>query len=177
SIVSFSASEMGFRCGHCATMDRFDLLMDVVRAIRNVRSDQGISPETKIAATFNAGSMAGMLEEQRDSVASLAGIEPGRMEVHEVLPSPPADAIPLVIGPVEVHLRLEDAIDVETERERLTEEYAEVDSQIERLEKLLAGPFSERAPGDVVQKERDRLVEFQQAAEKIKTQMERLEEM
>ncbi len=155
-------------------MNRFDLLMDVVRAIRNARSEQGISPETKIAITFNAGSMADLLEEQQDSVAALAGIDPERMEIHKKLQSPPSNAVPLVVGRVEAHISLEGVIDVAAERSRLKQEFQEVESQIERLEKLLAGPFSERAPGDVVQKERDRLQEFVQAAEKIKIQLERL---
>jgi len=157
-------------------MDRFDLLMDVVRAIRNARSEQGITPDTKIAVAFNAGSMANLLEEQREAIASLADVDLGRMEIHESLQSPPTGAIPLVVGQIEVHLTMEGVIDVKAERERLTDEYAEVRSQIERLEKLLAGPFSERAPADVVQKERDKLEEFHQAADKIKTQMERLKE-
>ncbi len=155
-------------------MDRFDLLMDVVRAIRNVRSEQGISPETKIAITFNAGTMADLLLEQQDSVAALAGIDPERMDIHKKLQSPPSNAIPLVVGRVEAHISLEGVIDVAAERSRLKQEFQEVESQIERLEKLLAGPFSERAPGDVVQKERDRLQEFVQAAEKINIQLERL---
>ncbi len=155
-------------------MDRFDLLMDVVRAIRNTRSEQGILPETKIAITFNAGTMADLLEEQQDSVAALAGIDPERMEIHKKLQSQPPNAVPLVVGRVEAHILLESVIDVAAERSRLEQEFREVESQIKRLEQLLAGPFSERAPGDVVQKERDRLQEFIQAAEKIKIQLERL---
>ena len=155
-------------------MDRFDLLMDVVRAIRNTRSEQEISPETKIAITFNAGSMADLFEEQQDSVAALAGIDPERMEIHKNLESPPSNAIPLVVGRVEAHISLEGVIDVAAERSRLEQESQEVESQIKRLEKLLAGPFTERAPGDVVQKERDRLQEFVQAAGRIKIQLDRL---
>jgi valyl-tRNA synthetase len=157
-------------------MHRFDSLMDVVRAIRNARSEQGISPETKIAVTFNAGSMESLFIEHKDAIASLAGIDQDRMDICETLTSSPTDTIPLVVGRVEAYLSLEGAIDVEAERSRLKDELQEIEVQIKRLEGLLAGPFSERAPGDVVQKERDKLQDFRQSAEKINEQMERFAE-
>jgi valyl-tRNA synthetase len=48
---------------------------------------------------------------------------------------------------------------------------AEAQSQIERLEKLLASPFAEKAPPDVVQKERDKLTGFKETAIKLKDQI------
>jgi len=39
------------------------------------------------------------------------------------------------------------------------------------LEKLLASPFAEKAPPEVVQKERDKLEDYRETAEKIKQQL------
>ena len=50
----------------------------------------------------------------------------------------------------------------------------ETNQQIDRLEKLLSSPFAQKAPADVVQKERDRLAAFQETAEKIQSQLNEL---
>jgi valyl-tRNA synthetase len=50
----------------------------------------------------------------------------------------------------------------------------EATAQIKRLEKLLASPFAEKAPEEVVQKERDRLGAFRETAAKIRRQLAEL---
>jgi valyl-tRNA synthetase len=62
-------------------------------------------------------------------------------------------------------------VDVEAERERLEKELEEAEGQIKRLEKLLASPFADKAPPEVVQKERDKLEDYRETAEKIKQQL------
>jgi len=42
------------------------------------------------------------------------------------------------------------------------------------LEKLLASSFADRAPVDIVQKERDKLSTYQETIEKIKKQLDAL---
>ncbi|MDX1689347.1 MAG: hypothetical protein R3248_15300 [Candidatus Promineifilaceae bacterium] len=65
-------------------------------------------------------------------------------------------------------------VDVEQERERLTGELSDVESQIERLTNLLDGPFSEKAPEDVVQKERDKLARYRAEREELRERLETL---
>ncbi|MFP3855233.1 MAG: hypothetical protein ACLFWD_13170, partial [Anaerolineales bacterium] len=67
-----------------------------------------------------------------------------------------------------------DLLDVEVERERIKEEMEVIQAQIDRLEKQLAGPFSERAPEQVVQKERDKLADYRQSMEKLEPQLKAL---
>ncbi|HAY83528.1 MAG TPA: hypothetical protein DCY42_01015, partial [Chloroflexi bacterium] len=45
---------------------------------------------------------------------------------------------------------------------------------IERLEKLLSSAFAQKAPPEVVQKERERLAGFKDTAEKIASQLNEL---
>jgi valyl-tRNA synthetase len=49
------------------------------------------------------------------------------------------------------------------------------ESQVNRLEKLLASSFSERAPSEIVQKERDKLSDYRKTVEKLKKQLAALE--
>jgi valyl-tRNA synthetase len=62
-------------------------------------------------------------------------------------------------------------LDLKAERERLEHELAEAQSQITRLEKLLASPFAQKAPPEVVEKERAKLTEYQETAGKILQQL------
>ena len=65
-------------------------------------------------------------------------------------------------------------IDLTAERERLGKEQQEVNTQIERITRLLGSDFANKAPANVVQKERDRLADFQARAEKLREQIARL---
>jgi valyl-tRNA synthetase len=62
-------------------------------------------------------------------------------------------------------------VDAGAEKARLSKELADTESQIDRLEKLLASDFASKAPAPVVQKEREKLAAFKETAEKLKAQM------
>jgi valyl-tRNA synthetase len=68
---------------------------------------------------------------------------------------------------------LEGTVDLGKERERLSKELAGVQSQIQRLEKLLAGEFASRAPAAVVDKERERLAGYRETEAKLRSQLGR----
>ena len=72
--------------------------------------------------------------------------------------------MPLTVGPLQVFLPLAGMVDLDQERARLVRELEQVQSQITRLQGLLAGPFAERAPSEVVQAERKKLEDLQQSA-------------
>ena len=79
-----------------------------------------------------------------------------------------------MVGPVEVYLPLAGLIDPDEERARLEKDLPETESHIDRLEILLASPFAQKAPPQVVQNERDKLSSFIGTAQKIITQLENL---
>ena len=79
-----------------------------------------------------------------------------------------------MVGPAEIFLPLSDLIDPTEEKKRLKSDLEEVDQQIDRLEKLLSSPFAQKAPPEVVQKERSRLESFKDTAEKIQSQLQEL---
>jgi valyl-tRNA synthetase len=152
----------------------FTLIQEVVRAIRNLRSEKGVKPGLKVPATFAAQSQAALLGEQATTIAALAGLDTRELTIVETLESKPQGHIALVVGTVEVYLPLAGLVDAGEERARLEKDLADAETQIQRLQSLLSGSFAEKAPGAVVQKERDRLVAFQQTAEKLRGQLESL---
>jgi valyl-tRNA synthetase len=76
-----------------------------------------------------------------------------------------------VVGVVEIYLPLAGMIDLAEERTRLEKDLRDARSQIERLEKLLAGDFANKAPAALVQKEREKLEGYRKTAEKIEGQL------
>ena len=59
-------------------------------------------------------------------------------------------------------------VDFEAERSKLNKELAETEAQIERGRTLLDGQFAGRAPAAVVQRERDKLVELEAKAARLR---------
>jgi len=150
----------------------FTLVMDVVRAIRNLRSEKNVKPDRRIPATLVSTEQAAVLEHQADTIAALARLDVEALTVLPSLSDKPEGTIALVVGSVVVYLPLEGLVDISEERARLEKDLAETQSQIDRLEKLLISPFAEKAPKAVVQKERDKLAGYQETAEKLRAQLD-----
>ncbi len=153
----------------------FTLVQDVVRAVRNLRAERNVPPSRLLPATLAAGEQRNLLQDQAPILAALAQLDPEKLDVCHSLPEKPGGHVALVVGPVEVFLPLSGLVDLDEERSRLSKALVEVESQIARLEKLLASPFAEKAPAEVVQKERDRLAGFKETATKLKARLEGLE--
>ncbi len=131
-------------------------------------------PRKRIPAVVVAGERRRLIESERKTIAALARIDPEGLVVHASLADPPAESVPLVVGEVEVYLPLEGLVDTVAEKARLSSELGNVQAQITRLETLLGGAFAERAPAEVVEKERAKLAELKQAEERIRSQLEGL---
>jgi valyl-tRNA synthetase len=153
----------------------FALLQEIVRSIRNLRSEKNVKPGRRIPAALAAGSAAEMLQANRAPLATLAGLAADGLQIQAALPAKPDGHIALVVGPVEVYLPLAGLVDLNEERARLQKDLAATESQITRLENLLSGGFAEKAPPAVVQKERDKLAAFRDTAAKLQAQLADLE--
>jgi valyl-tRNA synthetase len=149
----------------------FEMLQEIVRSIRNLRAEKGVAPSKKIAASISAGAKTGLLSEQFNTIASLSGLNEAELKIEESLKEKPKDSVTLVVGSVEIHIPLAGMVDLAEERSRLEKELKEAESHIERLEKLLSSDFVNKAPAQVVQKERDKLAAYKETAEKIKAQL------
>ena len=149
----------------------FELIQEIVRAIRNLRAEKNAAPSKKIAAQVAAGAKTDLIKEQAAVIASLAGLDNSLFSIHESLAGKPADSTALVIGSVEIYLPLAGMVDLAEEKTRLEKELKEAESHIERLEKLLSSDFANKAPAALVQKEREKLEGYKDTAQKIKAQL------
>ncbi|MCA9964918.1 MAG: valine--tRNA ligase, partial [Anaerolineales bacterium] len=137
----------------------FERLRELVRQIRAVRAENGVEPSKFVVATIAAGDKAGFYESQRSVLAFLARLDEEQLVIAADAAAPD-NALTIALGDVACYLPLAGLVDLGKERERLDKEIGNLAQQIERVSKLLASPFAQKAPEAVVQKERDKLAEL-----------------
>jgi valyl-tRNA synthetase len=149
-------ADWDFRAGAA----EMELVMEVIRGIRNIRGEMEVSPSREIAAILDCGTDESLHLLKKNevyimSLARLSSLAIGRGVER------PEDASLQVAGDVEILVPLKGLVDVEEEEKRLTKEIGKIDKDIEFLAKKLENPsFVERAPADVVAKEREKVAEF-----------------
>jgi len=153
----------------------FSLVQEIVRAVRNLRSEKKVAPGKRIPVMIAAGDQFPVLQGQAASIQSLATIDAAQFQLAAQLAEKPQNAVTLVVSGVEIYLPLAGLVDTAAEHTRLSKELAEIESQIERLAALVDGPFGQRAPAAVVDKERQKLATFKETAGKLREQLKELE--
>ncbi|MYB85311.1 MAG: valine--tRNA ligase [Chloroflexi bacterium] len=144
--------------------EEVELLIDLVRAIRNVRAELKIEPQTLLDATVATSRAAAALETETDAIRSLARV--GALRFSDADAGP--DTVRLVVRDVTVALNVGGSVDLETERERLRGEAAGVEKHVSGLEgRLNNAQFLDKAPAEVVERERERLESGRARLERI----------
>jgi valyl-tRNA synthetase len=146
-----------------------DDVIELIRAVRNLRQEKGVEPRKLVPATLVGGARADVLRAQAGIVGGLARLDP--VEVVDALTEPPKEALPLVAGGFEAYLPVSGLFDVAAERKRLTEQIAKTEQVVARSENLLAGSFADKAKAEVVQAERDKLAANREQLERLRGQL------
>jgi len=151
----------------------FERIRDFVTGIRAVRSNNKVEPGRYINAVIEAGKHAAMLKENSDILCFLARLDAEQLTIGKSVDAPD-QAVTIAQGEITCYLPLAGMVDLAQERERLPSELAELEAQIERVGKLLDGPFAEKAPAAVVQKERDKLADLRASQAQVTVRLEAL---
>jgi valyl-tRNA synthetase len=149
----------------------FQLIQEIVRAIRNLRAEKNVTPSKRIPANISAGAKTELLKAQAKFIAALSGLNEAELTITESLKDKPKESVSLVVGSVEIYLPLAGMVDLANEKARLEKELKKAESHVQRLENLLNGDFANKAPAALVQKEREKLAGYKDTAEKIKAQL------
>jgi valyl-tRNA synthetase len=142
----------------------FALLQDLVTEVRKFRSQNNIAPSARFELTVASGERD-LFETQADLVASLAGLS-GLVVVDDLAERSGTSTIVFEAGQAQVELA--GLIDVEGELDRLRKELGKAEGDLQRVEgKLANASFVERAPAEVVDRERARGDELRRAIEQL----------
>jgi valyl-tRNA synthetase len=160
-----------------ATDAEMEAMIDLIRAVRNIRAEMRVPEGAPLPAFVSVKDEAArdLVRSHADRFAHLAKIE--RLEADVGLEKPPASATK-VVGEMEVYLPLGDVIDLDAELARLTKERAKVENQVRASQRKLQNrDFLEKAPPEVVEREKARRDEIAGRLEAIQKHVASLEEM
>ena len=142
-------------------------LIVTVRAIRNVRAQLGVASGRYIEARVQPRGFRQPLQEESETVRTLARVEPLILEDGAYSPSEDG-LVTLLVGDMVVHLALAQVVDLQEQRDRLERELKECTANLERLQGLLANPdFRAKAPDEVVEREEERLASLQERQDRL----------
>ncbi|HET7153635.1 MAG TPA: valine--tRNA ligase [Candidatus Kapabacteria bacterium] len=152
-----------------------DYIIDSVERIRQMRKENNIPPAKALEAFVR---LPQAVHDERFRFINPEWIETHKSYIEDICRvtltitdsdnSLPKVRSSSVVHETEIFLSLEGLIDVEKERDRLTKEIARLTGQTEATKKKLENPsFADRAPKDVVEKERAKLASFADAIKKL----------
>lgn len=156
--------------------EEFERMRELVRGIRAARSDHNVEPGRHIPAIVNAGDKAAYLRSQLPVLAFLARLDASNTFV-DASAEAPKKAVTVSLGDIVAYLPLSGMIDVEQEMTRLASELRELDQQIERVSGLLSGPFAQKAPVEIVDRERDKLSRLEAGRRGVADRLESLQSL
>jgi len=151
------------------------LLMDAIRAIRNVRVNMGVVPSRKanIILVTDDLTVADMFVTGKGFLERLASVS--GLEVRDNKDNIPSTAVAAVFGGGEIYIPLEDLIDIDKELDRLDKEMINLKRELERVEgKLSNEEFVGKAPEKVITSEREKQVRYQEMYKNILARIELL---
>ncbi|OPY91352.1 MAG: Valine--tRNA ligase [Syntrophus sp. PtaU1.Bin208] len=149
-------------------------LIEMIRGIRNVRSEYEVDPARRIKALVQPGNYRTLIAEHAALFARLAHVN--EIAFLAAMDAAPAQAASVVVGDATIYLPLAGMIDLEAEQQRLSKELDMLISQLERSAKLLGNPdFVNRAKPDVVERERAKLNDLSARREALEKRLKALQ--
>jgi len=152
------------------------VLIDTVRAVRNIRSEMNVPPQKKIEAVVVTDGVTGkILKDNSELVSQLSGLR--SITVRERLDIRPKKAVSQIISGAEIYVPLVGIIDLDVEIQKLERDLEATQAALFRSRKKLTNKgFLEKAQEEIVEKERERLAEFQEKEERLKKRLSELKE-
>ncbi|MFQ5328560.1 MAG: valine--tRNA ligase [Thermodesulfobacteriota bacterium] len=151
-----------------------ELIMDIVRGVRNIRSEVNVPPSLSIPLICRVED-----ERLRELIVNVKGyLTPlarlSSLEVSADAATPP-DAASAVVGPVELYIPLKGLVDVAGEEKRLLREIEKIEKDRGALDNRLSNKgFVANAPEEVVARSRERLKDMTDQRGKLEEALERV---
>ncbi|WP_263786194.1 valine--tRNA ligase [Salinibacter grassmerensis] len=157
--------------------ETFELIQEMISGVRGIKSDYGVGLGQEIEATVSVPvgdeARADAVRQYADYFDKLASVTDLTVEVGAEKPTASAS---VVVGRCEVFVPLAGMIDLEQERERLRGEIAEKEDFLEGVEQKLNNPqFVNKAPDEVVERERQKKKDATAELERLQDNLADLE--
>jgi valyl-tRNA synthetase len=157
-----------------AAREELDWVVRLISEVRSVRTEMNVPPGTLTPILLRDATVDTLARAQRwmDAIRRLARAS----ELKPLTGEMPKGSAQLVLNEATVVLPLADAIDVGTERTRLTRERDKAAGEVRKLvQKLDNADFVRRAPEEVVEENRERLAAAQADIARLEAALLRIE--
>ncbi len=158
-------------------IEDIEWLKQVIVAIRNIRGEMNISPAKLVPVLLQKGEAQDRERTTRnaDFLRALAKVESLQWLDDGV--EPPMSATQLV-GTLEVRIPMAGLIDKAAELARLAKEIGKLEGEIQRVEAKLGNPaFADKAPAEVVAKQRQKLDDDRAAIRTLQEQADKIRDI
>ncbi|MGB1713777.1 MAG: valine--tRNA ligase [Arenicellales bacterium] len=159
-------------------VDDLEWVQAVVGGIRNIRGEMNIEPKVSFPVTLQGGDSKD--GERRQTFSGLL-IALARLDRIEHLPEDAQETeeyATALVGNMKVLVPLGSIIDRDAELSRLTREVEKLMTDLKRCEDKLSNPkFVDRAPAEVVNKERSRAEQIARDLEELKSRQQRIADL
>ncbi|MBQ9832397.1 MAG: valine--tRNA ligase [Clostridia bacterium] len=149
-------------------------IMDIIRSVRNIRAEMNVPPSKRVAITLVAtDENAPVCTASIPYIVRLAGAE--SVTVQSDKSGISDNAVGIVCRIAEAYIPLEELVDLEKERERVTKEIARINGEIARASGKLNNPgFVSKAPVHVIEEEKVKLENAKDMLAKLETRLKDL---
>jgi valyl-tRNA synthetase len=156
---------------------QMSLIIELIRAIRNIRSEYNVEAARRIKAYIVAGEQYDLFVKHREIITTLARLDEAELTLVSKLAEKPAQTVAQVIsGGIEIYLPLAGMIDLKAERERTQKDLAQLEQRIAAgRNKLNNANFVQKAPAEVVEREQEKLADMEAQADKLKMRLQELQ--
>ncbi|WP_201007619.1 valine--tRNA ligase [Paenibacillus glycanilyticus] len=151
-----------------------ELLMDIIRAVRNVRAEVNVPMSKKVELMIKPSgeAEAAIVSRNEEFIRRFCGTS--SFETGLGLAAPDKAMTAIVTG-AELYLPLAGLIDISQEIARLEKELATLNSEVERVEKKLGNEgFVAKAPAKVIEEERAKMADYASKRDKVLARIEEL---
>ncbi|MBJ9992176.1 MULTISPECIES: valine--tRNA ligase [Paenibacillus] len=150
------------------------LLMDAIRAVRNIRAEVNVPMSKKIELMLKAGDEQVLQIVDRNEVYVQRFCNTSSFTAGLDLTTPDK-AMTAVITGAELYLPLAGLIDIDQEIARLEKELQHLNSEVQRVEKKLANEgFVAKAPAKVIEEEKAKMADYSDKRSKVIARIEEL---
>lgn len=151
---------------------QFELLIEAIRTLRNLRAEAGIKPGVKVKAVMQSESdrERQILTNSEVYIQDLAKVE--SLTITSALDTALEPAIADVVGTVQVLIPLAGVVDIAVLKAKLEKSLSKAQAEAKSLSARLSNPtFVDKAPADVVKGAKDALAEAEKQIEILQARL------
>jgi valyl-tRNA synthetase len=148
----------------------FQFTINLVHELRRIRTEFNIGLAAKIPLLINLGEKDKIFELTKNEIVTLAKIDVDKLVVSSEL-TPPRRAAKIILPGITAYIPLEEIVDLEKEKKKIENKLNKVIRDIKQTSIRLDGPFVQKAPLEIVEREKVKLIDLKHKKTQLEEQL------